>query len=136
MCRVTTYLKQNYFKRKYFFFFSLMCAWHLNEKKFPFEKWIWVSKVWAHLPNNKDDWMCVVSLCVQLFLPLGCWIQEFRPHWKTLQRAYVLLHSIFLPLPVAVAGYIPFSWKGGILFCFKLVGYIMMKYLLYPLNNF
>lgn len=93
---VTAYFKQSYFKRKYFFFLPLMFAWHLNEEKFPFEKLIWISKVLVHLPSSEDDWICVTVFCVQLFLPLVCWIQEFRPHWKTLPES---LCASALPFP-------------------------------------
>lgn len=61
-----------------------------------FEKLIWISKVLVHLPNNEDSWVGVIVLCVQLFFLLGCWIQEFRSHWKTLPEN---LCASALPFP-------------------------------------
>lgn len=74
--------------------------------------------------------------CVLFFYVFSCFF-----HWavgfknlghteKLFQRAYVLLHFHFLATPCGCCWLYSFQLKGGILFCFKLVGYIMMKYLL------
>lgn len=64
-----------------------------------------------------------VLLFSVLFLPLGCWIQEFRPHGKTLLeslRASALpfpCHSLWVLLAIFLSGerwYFVFFQTGGL----------------------